>query len=132
MTPARTQVFLLTATLAVGFSIACGQSQSAAPPASEAPAAAPAAPAEPARTAHDFRGTVRAVDPAAKTLTVENENVEGWMMPMTMSYSADKDDVYSTVKVGDQITATVYDGDFKTLYGVKVVASGSDQPASAR
>ena len=36
-------------------------------------------------------------------------------------YSADKPDVYDTVKVGDQITAKVKDGDFATLYEVQVV-----------
>jgi hypothetical protein len=33
----------------------------------------------------------------------------------------DKDSVLKEVKAGDQITATVYEGDFKTLYNVKVV-----------
>ncbi len=114
---------LLVSTLALGIAAACGQ----AAPENSAPAqeqAAPAAAAEPARVEHAFRGTVEAVDPTAKTLRVMNENIEGWMGPMSMVYSADKDDVYTTVKAGDQITATVYDGDFKTLYNVQVVPGG--------
>lgn len=70
---------------------------------------------------HAFKGVVQKVDAKAKTLLVDGENVPGWMMAMTMSYSADKDDVYAKVKPGDQITAKVYDGDTKTLYEVKVV-----------
>ena len=42
-----------------------------------------------------FKGRVDAVDRGAKTLTVTNENVEGWMPAMTMIYKADKDDVYA-------------------------------------
>ena len=43
------------------------------------------------------------------------------MSAMTMTYSADKPDVYDKVKAGDQITAKVYDGDFATLHDVQVV-----------
>src|SRR5882757_9662631 len=70
---------------------------------------------------YTFRGKVEKVDTKAKTLTVNGENVEGRMSSMTMSYEVDKPDVISKVKVGDQITAKVYDGDFKTLHDVKVV-----------
>jgi Cu/Ag efflux protein CusF len=70
---------------------------------------------------HAFKGVVQKIDEKAKSLTVDGENVPGWMMAMTMSYTADKEEVFKTVKVGDQITATVKDGDFKTLYNVKVV-----------
>jgi Cu/Ag efflux protein CusF len=115
------------AALALWLTTACGPSGSESAPPAQPQEAAPAQPQEatpgsatPARVAHAFRGTVQAVDPAAKTLTVLNENVEGWMMPMSMSYSADKDDVYGKVRVGDKITATVYDGDFKMLYNVQV------------
>lgn len=70
-----------------------------------------------------FKGKVEAVDPAAKTLTVTNEHVEGWMASMTMVYKADKDDVYTKVKPGDQITARVYDGIEDMLYDVQVMPS---------
>jgi Cu/Ag efflux protein CusF len=70
---------------------------------------------------HAFRGKVEQVDTKAKTLSVNGENVQGWMAAMTMTYGVDKEDVINHVKVGDQITAKVYDGDFKTLYDVRVV-----------
>ena len=77
--------------------------------------------AQTAKGEHAFQGVVQKIDEKAKSLTVDGENVPGWMMAMTMSYTADKEDVFKTVKAGDQITATVKDGDFKTLYNVKVV-----------
>ncbi|HVZ21843.1 MAG TPA: copper-binding protein [Vicinamibacterales bacterium] len=69
---------------------------------------------------HAFKGKVEKVDPKNKMVTVNNENIPGWMMSMTMSYHVDKDAVLNNLKAGDQITATVYDGDFQTLYNVKV------------
>jgi Cu/Ag efflux protein CusF len=77
---------------------------------------------------HVFRGKVEGVDTKAKTLNVNGENVEGWMAAMTMIYTVDKEDVINHVKVGDQITAKVYDGDFKTLHDVKVVPPRSEAP----
>ena len=71
-----------------------------------------------------FRGKVESVDTAAKRITVTNEPIEGWMGTMTMGYRVDKDEVFNQVKVGDQITATVYEGDF-TLYNVQVVPKGN-------
>lgn len=70
---------------------------------------------------HAFRGKVEKIDTKAKILTVNGENVEGWMSAMTMNYAVDKPEVVDKVKVGDQITAKVYDGDFKTLYDVRLV-----------
>jgi protein SCO1/2 len=93
---------------------ACGQE----PAKTEQP---PASAAAPAKKEHLFRGKVEKVDPAAKTLTVNGENVEGWMSAMTMTFSADRPDVYDKVKPGDQITAKVYDGDFSVLHDVQVV-----------
>ena len=77
--------------------------------------------AQTAKGEHAFKGVVQKIDEKAKSMTVDGENVPGWMMAMAMVYSPDKEDVLKTVKVGDQITATVKDGDFKTLYNVKVV-----------
>ena len=70
---------------------------------------------------YTFRGKVEKIDLNAKTMTVNGQKVEGWMNAMTMSYQPDKADVLKTLKVGDEITAKVYDGDFRTLYDVKVV-----------
>lgn len=72
---------------------------------------------------HAFKGKVEKVDPKTKMVTVNNENIPGWMMSMTMTYKVDKpsEGALANLKPGDQITATVYEGDFQTLYGVKVV-----------
>ena len=76
--------------------------------------------AQTAKGEHAFKGVVQKIDEKAKSMTVDGD-VPGWMMAMAMVYSPDKEEVLKTVKVGDQITATVKDGDFKTLYNVKVV-----------
>lgn len=68
-----------------------------------------------------FRGKVESIDAKARSLTVDGENVEGWMGAMTMVYRVDKDEVIDRVKVGDQITATVHGGDFQTLHDVQMV-----------
>ena len=72
------------------------------------------------RKDHPFKGKVEKVDEKTKMVTVNNENIPGWMNSMTMVYKVDKEAVLKDLKAGDQITATVYDGDFQTLYNVKV------------
>jgi len=70
---------------------------------------------------YTFHGKVEKVDADAKTVAVNNEAIPGWMNSMTMTYTVDKPDVLKSIKAGDQITAKVYEGDFKTLYEVKVL-----------
>ncbi len=70
------------------------------------------------RNSYEFHGKVEAV--TAKGLTVNGEEVKGWMAAMTMTYPVDKPETLKSVKVGDRITATVYDGDM-TLHNVSVV-----------
>ena len=83
----------------------------------------------PAKKEYAFRGRVEQVDGKARTVSVNNENIPGWMMAMTMTYGVDKGDVLDRLKVGDQIAAKVYEGDFKTLYDVHVVeGAGHAQP----
>jgi Cu/Ag efflux protein CusF len=82
------------------------------------------------KKAHTFRGKVEKIDAASKTMVVNGENVEGWMAAMTMTYVVDKDDAFKTVKVGDQITAKVYDGDL-TLHDVQVAPPKSPAKGKA-
>jgi Cu/Ag efflux protein CusF len=70
---------------------------------------------------HVFKGKVEKIDLANKTFTVNGQKVEGWMDAMTMNYVPDKEDVLKRIKVGDEITAKVYDGDFRTLFDIQVV-----------
>jgi len=118
-------LFVASFSFALTCAAACSQEAGKTPPAQTEPAKVAPAPAaqaaSPGKKEHVFRGKVEQVDAKAKTLTVNGENVEGWMSAMTMSYSADKPDVYDKVKPGDQTTAKVYDGDFATLHDVEVV-----------
>jgi Cu/Ag efflux protein CusF len=67
-----------------------------------------------------FRGKVESIDAPSKSMTVDGSKVEGWMDAMTMKYQVDNADVFKTLKTGDTIEATVYEGDIK-LYKVHVV-----------
>ena len=64
-----------------------------------------------------FHGKVEAV--SADGITVNGEKVDGWMDAMTMKYKVDDPKVLKTVKAGDKITATVYEGDM-SLHKVQV------------
>jgi len=77
-----------------------------------------------AKKTHLFHGKVEAVNESAKSLRVNGEKVEGWMEAMTMDYKVDDPAVLKKVKAGDQIMATVYDGDL-VLHKIEVTPSGS-------
>jgi protein SCO1 len=78
---------------------------------------------------YQFRGKIEKVDAKEKKLTVNGEKVEGWMQAMTMDYKVSKEEVLTSLKAGDQITAKVYDGDFETLHEVQRVApSNASEP----
>jgi Cu/Ag efflux protein CusF len=79
---------------------------------------APTKPAAQKGKSHTLNGKVEQV--GSDRLTVNHEKVEGYMDAMTMPYKVDKVDVLKKVKVGDQIKATVYDGDY-TLYDIQIV-----------
>ncbi|MGD1096767.1 MAG: heavy metal-binding domain-containing protein [Bryobacteraceae bacterium] len=81
------------------------------------------------RKAYVFHGTVEEVNLTAGTLTVNGENLEGWMAAMSMSYRVDKVDVLKEIKVGDRIAAKVYSGDL-TLYDVRRDSSTNARPTS--
>jgi outer membrane protein, heavy metal efflux system len=76
------------------------------------------------KKASTFRGRVEQVNPATKRLTVHGETIEGRMGEMTMEYAVDDDAVFDHLKVGDMITAKVYESD-STLHDVQVVPPGN-------
>src|SRR5262245_16976680 len=74
----------------------------------------------PEKKKYVFQGKIEKINTDAKTLTVNGKDVPGWMAAMTMDYTVDKPETLKTLKVGDQITAKVYEDDFKVLYEVQV------------
>lgn len=74
-----------------------------------------------AKKSYLFRGKVEQINASPKPLSVTNEPIEGWMGGMTMSYAVDKPEALRNIKIGDQITAKVYDGDL-TLYDVVAIS----------
>ena len=112
------RAFIIGTVLSVLLSCAYAQQNKNAPPAG--------------KKEHVFKGKVEKIDVAQKTFTINGEKVEGWMDSMTMVYVPDKEDVLKKVKVGDQITAKVYDGDFRVLHDVQVVAPPADGKAEKK
>jgi Cu/Ag efflux protein CusF len=81
----------------------------------------------PGKKSYTFQGKVEAIDVNAKSLKINGEKVEGWMDAMVMAYKVDDVAILKTVKVGDQIMATVYDGDM-VLHKVMVMPSKMAMP----
>ena len=78
-----------------------------------------------------FHGKVEAVNKSAKSLTVNGEKVEGWMDAMTMNYKVDDPSILDKLKPGDQIMATVYDGDY-SLHKVQVTGKNAGDSKSKK
>jgi protein SCO1/2 len=85
----------------------------------------------PGKKEYMFHGKVEAVDKSAKSLTVNGEKVEGWMDAMTMNYKVDDPSIFDKVKPGDEIMATVYDGD-PLLHKVKIMGKNPAPPPSKK
>ena len=77
-----------------------------------------------------FRGRVEKVDATTGALSVYNENIDGWMAPMSMMYRAEPPEVLKQLKAGDVIIATVYENNFSTLFNVRVDAAATAAAAS--
>lgn len=87
--------------------------------------------AAPAKKSYSFHGKVEAVDENAKSLKVNGEKVAGWMDAMTMAYKVDDAAILKKVKVGDEIMATVYDGDM-VLHKVMVMPKAAGDAKSKK
>ena len=87
--------------------------------------------AAPGKKTYSFHGKVEAVNDSAGSLTINGEKVEGWMEAMTMNYKVDDPSVLKKVKPGDQIMATVYDGDL-TLHKVQVMPKAATDSKSKK
>ncbi len=85
----------------------------------------------PGKKALRFHGKVEAVDKSAKSLKVNGEKTEGWMDAMTMAYKVDNPAILKKVKPGDQIMATVYEGDM-TLHNVRIMQEGAGASKSKK
>ena len=68
---------------------------------------------KPAERRYPMEGTIKALDPAAKTATIDAGKISGWMEAMTMEYAVRPDSEFAKLKVGDRIKATVVVEDVK-------------------
>ena len=83
------------------------------------------------KKAHLFHGKVESVDRNTRSLTVNGDKVEGWMDAMTMTYKVDNPSILDKVRPGDQIIATVYDGDY-SLHKVQIVGRSAPDSKSRK
>ena len=68
---------------------------------------------------YTLHGKIEAVKQSEKKATVKHDKIEGYMGAMTMDYGIGDPAMVNKLKTGDEITATIYDGDY-TLYDIKV------------
>ena len=115
----------LRAVLAVSLTLlplACSRRETAAP----ADTAAPSATAQ----RYDVRGIIRGVDAAKREVTVDHEEIPGYMDAMTMSFPVrDDPQVFEILRTGDRLEAklVVDDGDY---WLEKILTKGFVSPPS--
>jgi Cu/Ag efflux protein CusF len=56
---------------------------------------------------YDMQGEIKALDPAAKTATIQAGKIGDWMEAMTMEYRVKPDSEFQKLHVGDRIQAKV-------------------------
>src|SRR3990172_3882118 len=92
---------MAVASLLIGVTACSSQPAQDEPQAQQAPPAA----GEPQR--HDLRGQVVSIDKAAKSLTVNHEEIPGLMGAMTMPYPVKDESLLDNLSPGDQVNAQV-------------------------
>lgn len=75
---------------------------------------------------HDVKGTVVAVDPQRKQITINHEEIPGYMTAMTMPFSLKDDWPYKVLNAGDQVQAVlVVQGDRSWLEELSITRSSA-------
>jgi Cu/Ag efflux protein CusF len=72
------------------------------------------------KKSYTLHGKIEAIKDSEKKVTVNHDAIEGYMGAMTMDYKVDDDAMLKKLKPGDEISATLYEGDY-TLYDIQVV-----------
>ena len=57
---------------------------------------------------YQLAGEILRLDPAAHVAVIRHGPIPGWMEAMTMEYKVEEENEYTKLRVGDQITATVF------------------------
>jgi Cu/Ag efflux protein CusF len=115
----QTAVFLLAVGLAVS-TVSCNKAQSptAAPSEGNAP--------QPAAKRYRLKGKVVSVDKKAGTVTVDGEDIPGFMGAMAMAYPAKPAEQLNQLSPGDSVTADVVkDSDSYWLENISVIQHGA-------
>ena len=57
---------------------------------------------------YQLAGEILRLDSAAHVAVIKHGPIPGWMEAMTMEYKVEEENEYTKLRVGDQITATVF------------------------
>ena len=78
---------------------------------------------------YDMQGEIKALDPAARTATVQHGKIGDCMEPMTMEYSVKPDSEFQKLHVGDHIQAKVVVEDpHYYITSVQILGVGNARP----